>query len=57
MPELQDGKKFFYRDRSVADNAAECAEGDFLVKGNGDWKALGIARVAKADMAFPSGVR
>jgi hypothetical protein len=50
-PELQYGKKFFNRDRCVAENAAKCAEGNFRVKGNRDGEAPRVGGMAKADVA------
>ena len=50
-PELQYGKKFFNRDRGVAENAANGAEGNFSVKGDRDGKTLRSGGVTKADVA------
>ena len=48
----------FYRDTRVAKDAAERAEGDFLVKRNRNGKTLRIAGVAEPDVAafLPHGI-
>jgi hypothetical protein len=48
---LESGEELVNTDCGIAQDAAEGAEGNFLVKGNGNRKALRVGSMPKADMA------
>lgn len=51
MTLLEQFAKFFCGERRIAKNSAKRAKRNFAMKRHGDWLALRIARVAKADVA------